>query len=186
MRTTRYYTALVVVVLMVMTLSAVAQGPPQVDPKNPVTSYVKTRVGRQTTNIAAAADAMPAENYSFKPTEGQQTFGAIVAHIVTSNLRVCQAIGEQTPPEGLAALKAEDPKDKLVAGLKQGFDYCKAALDKVDDSKLADQVSVGQNKVARAVAIITLPIDFADHYAQMAGYLRAKNILPPSAQPRRP
>ena len=82
-------------------------------------------------------------------------------------------------------MKAEDTKDKLTAGLKQGFDYCKAALEKVDDSKLGDQVTIGQNKIARANAVLTLPIDFADHYAQMAAYLRAKNITPPSAQPRR-
>ena len=165
---------------------AVAQGgPPQLDPKNPVTSYVKGRVGRQMTNISAAADAMTAENYSYKPTDGQQTFGWVVAHIVTSNLRVCQAIGGDAQPAGLADLKQDDSKDKLVAGLKSAFDYCKAALDKVDDSKLADQVQVGQNKIFRAQAVLTLPIDYADHYAQMAMYMRQKGLTPPSAQPRR-
>jgi DinB superfamily len=174
-----------VAVALVLVIGAVAQGgPPPTDPKNPVTSYVKLRTTRQMQNITSAAEAMPAENYSFKPTEGQQPFGWVVSHIVTSNLRVCQAIGDQTPPEGLSALKPEDPKDKLVAGLKSAFDYCKAALDKVDDSKLADQVQVGQNKIARANALLTLPIDYADHYAQMAMYLRLKNITPPSAQRR--
>src|SRR5436305_2367445 len=102
---------LAVAVCLAFVGSALAQGgAPQVDPKNPVTSYVRNRTGRQMTNISAAAEAMPAEAYSFKPTDGQQPFGWVVAHIVTSNMRVCQAIGDQPAPEGLANLKPEDPK----------------------------------------------------------------------------
>ena len=37
----------------------------------------------------------------------------------------------------------------------------------------------------RATALVLLPVDLADHYSQMAAYLRLNGMLPPSAQPKK-
>ena len=74
-------------------------------------------------------------------------------------------------------------KEKIVSALKDSFQFCHTALDKVDDSKLSDEVTMfGGRKAPRAGALIGLTNDFADHYAAAAGYLRLNGILPPSAQ----
>ena len=80
-------------------------------------------------------------------------------------------------------VKESDSKDKLVTALKASFDFCTAALDSTDDTKLGDQITMfGGRKAAKVAAMVALTVDFADHYAAEAMYLRLNNLLPPSAQ----
>jgi hypothetical protein len=153
--------------------------------KNPVTSVVKEILPRQQKNLVAAVEEMPADKFSYKPTEKQATFGHLVLHIVESNNYLCSKIGDI--PEGKpTGLKETDEKDKLVAALKASFDFCTTALGKTDDSKLGDTVELfGGRKGLRAFALIALTNDWADHYSSAAMYLRLNGLLPPTAQPKK-
>jgi hypothetical protein len=83
-------------------------------------------------------------------------------------------------------VKDTDGKDKLVAAVKESFTFCGTALDKVDDSKLADPVKdFGGKDQPRAWALIGLASSWADHYGTAAMYLRLNGLLPPSAQPKK-
>lgn len=65
------------------------------------------------------------------------TFGQLVAHIVQTNDFLCAAISGTNPPMTPAELKKlsdTDPKDMLVAAIKQSFTYCTEGLGKVQDS----------------------------------------------------
>ena len=60
-------------------------------------------------------------------------------------------------------------------------------LATMDDSRLNDQVpwfGGPDSRASRARALIVLPMDWQDHYAQLAMYLRLNGILPPSARPK--
>jgi hypothetical protein len=48
---------------------------------NPVTSTVKAQLTRYAKNMVAAADLMPADKFSFKPTPEMNTFGHLTMHI---------------------------------------------------------------------------------------------------------
>src|SRR4029077_18407996 len=102
---------------------------------NPVTSTVKAQLTRYAKNMVAAADSMPADKFSFKPTPEMITFAHLVGHIAQSNNFLCSKISGVAAPD--AKLADSDPKDKLVAGLKASFDYCTTVLANVDDSKLS-------------------------------------------------
>lgn len=154
--------------------------------KNPVTSAVKEMLPRQSKNILAAAEEMPADKYSFKPTEQQMPFGDLVLHILGTNNTLCSKIGEIPEPKPATPLKETDGKDKLVAALKESFDFCTNALAKVDDSKLGDQVELfGGRKGSRAAALIILAGSWSDHYGAEAMYLRLSGLLPPTAHPKK-
>ena len=186
-------------VLLVMTLSAVlatnalaqqpAPAPTQEQAKlapvtNPVSGAVKAQLPRFSKNMVAAAEAMPADKFAFKPTPEMNSFAHLVMHIAQSNNGLCSKISDTPAPE--AKLADTDPKDKLVAGLKASFDYCASALEKVDDSKLGDQMMLfGNRPFSRAAVLIILSDDWFDHYGAQATYLRLNGILPPSAQPRK-
>jgi uncharacterized damage-inducible protein DinB len=149
---------------------------------NPVTTAVKNQLPRFSKNMVAAAEAMPAEKYNFKPTPEMNSFAHLVMHIAQSNNGLCSKISDTTAPE--AKIADTDPKDKLVAALKASFEYCATALDKVDDSKLADQMMLfGNRPFSRAAVLIILSDDWYDHYGAQAVYLRLNGILPPTAQP---
>lgn len=149
---------------------------------NPVSGAVKTQLPRFSKNMVAAAEAMPAEKFNFKPTPEMNSFAHLVMHIAQSNNGLCSKISDTPAPD--AKLADTDPKDKLVAGLKASFDYCASALEKVDDSKLGDQMMLfGNRPFSRAAVLIILSDDWYDHYGAQATYLRLNGILPPTAQP---
>lgn len=148
---------------------------------SPVSGFVKAGVPRYQKNMVAAAEAMPAEKYSFKPTPEMNTFGHLVMHIVQSNNNFCSKISGQAAPE--TKIAETDPKDKLVAAMKDSFAFCTTALASVDDSKLGDQFMFGNRAISRGGALVTLQGSWSDHYATEAIYLRLNGILPPTAQP---
>jgi hypothetical protein len=151
---------------------------------NPVSSFVKQQLARFNKNMVAAAEAMPAEKYSFKPTPEMNSFAHLTIHIAEGNNTLCSKISGTPAPS--AKLTDEDPKDKLVAGLKSSFDFCTSALANVDDSKLSEPVVLfGSFSSSRAGALIALSMGFADHYGAQAIYLRLNGILPPTAQPKK-
>jgi uncharacterized damage-inducible protein DinB len=152
---------------------------------NPVITTVKQLVDRQSKNIVAAAEEMPAEKYDFHPTEAQMTFAHLISHIIESNNLLCARISDQDEPK--AGVKDTDPKAKLVPALQASFDFCTAALEKTDDSKLGDVITlIAGRKGPRARAVIALTNDFADHYGTAAMYLRLNGMLPPTAQQKAP
>jgi uncharacterized damage-inducible protein DinB len=154
---------------------------PQIS-KNPVSDAVRSILDRESKTIVAAADEMPAEKYSFHPTPAQMTFGHLVVHMANSNNFLCSKISGMPAPAG-DKLADTDPKDKLVGALKASFDFCTQTLAKVDDSNLGEQLTLfGSRTATRAATMIILTNDFADHYSTAAAYLRANDLLPPTAQ----
>jgi DinB superfamily len=148
---------------------------------NPVSSTVKGQMARFAKNMVAAADAMPAEKYAFKPTAEMSTYGHLILHITLTNNLLCSKISGTAAPEAGAD---SDPKDKLVAGLKASFDFCEKSLASLDDSKLSEPMMLfGNRPSSRAGALIGLSDGWYDHYGTQAIYLRLNGILPPTAQP---
>jgi hypothetical protein len=163
---------------------AVSAAPDLTPVANPVTGFVKAGVARYSKNMVAAAEAMPAEKYSFKPMPEMNSFGHLMMHIAQSNNTFCSKISGQTAPE--VKLAETDAKDKLVAAIKDSFAFCAAALEKVDDSKLGEQfLFFGGRPISRGGALVALGGSWTDHYAEEAMYLRLNGILPPTAQPEK-
>ena len=151
-----------------------------------MSTVLKESLPRQQKNLVAAAEEMPAEKYSYKPTEQQMEFGHLVVHVLQTNNFLCSKIGDVPEVKAAVPLEASDGKDKLVAGLKASFDFCSSALSKVDDSKLSDQVELfGGRKGSRAQAMFILAGSWADHYSEAAMYLRLSGLIPPTAQPKK-
>lgn len=173
------FTALLMALLAAGALSGQdASGPVA----NPVSSTIKAQLTRYAKNMVAAADAMPADKYNFKPTPEMVTYAHLVGHIATSNNFLCSKISGVAAPD--VKLGDNETKDKLVAALKASFDYCTSSLASVDDSKLGDpMVLFGNRPASRAAAMIALSDDWYDHYGTQAVYLRLNGILPPTAQP---
>lgn len=168
-------TIAVVALVVACTASAFAQT------KSPVSDTVREILSGRQKNIIAAVEAMPADKFNYKPTPEQMTFGHLAAHIAEANNLFCAKAADVAEPK--TEVKETDGKDKLVAAVKQSFDFCTASLAKTDDSKLADMIEAfGGKKEPRAWAFIALASSLADHYGAAAMYLRLNGILPPTAQ----
>ncbi len=173
-----------------------AQQPPAGPVANPVTTVFRTRTMALQRNLAQAFDSIPASKFSYRPTPAQLTIGHIAQHLASDNYLFCNAFGamKATIPAADSttadSVKATWPKDVLVAKLKSSFAFCESAFAQLDDSKLGEQMPMtfnGQTRnVIRANMVLGHALDMADHYSQIANYMRLNNLIPPTALPRPP
>jgi uncharacterized damage-inducible protein DinB len=167
--------------LQLAALLLVAASDPISAQAHPVSSSIRNFAENSGKHLLAAAQAMPAGKYSYRPTKAQMTFGELIAHIQHDNRTTCSAFsGIKAPAE--PNLSPTDSKEKLVAALQRSLSFCNSALASLSDAKLGDTVSWYGDKTTRVTAAIGLLTDWADHYGQQAIYLRLNGVLPPTAR----
>jgi len=170
-----------------MTLAAQGSTNPPPDPL--------TTMFRQTTltfqrNLAQAFDSIPESKFGYKPTPAQLTIGYIAQHLASDNYFFCNNFGTMkatiSAKDSATAdsVKAKWPKDELVAKLKESFKFCEDAFAQLHDSNLTDQLTMGTRTRPRASMVFGHAMDMADHYSQIANYMRLNNLTPPTALPR--
>ncbi|MEP6999145.1 MAG: DinB family protein [bacterium] len=167
---------------------------PAAAPANPVTTVFRSRTMALQKNLAQAFDSIPEAKFSYRPTPAQLTIGYIAQHLANDNYLFCNNFGAMkatlSAKDSTTAdsIKATWPKDSLVSKVKASFTFCESAFAQLDDPKLADQISMtfGGNtrQVTRANMVLGHALDMADHYSQLANYMRLNNIIPPTALPR--
>jgi hypothetical protein len=185
----------VAVLALALPIGLAAQQPAPGSQANPITGVFRGRTMNLQRNLAAAFDSIPEAKFGYKPTPAQLTIGYIAQHLAEDNYFFCNQFGasKATVPESDTAtpdsVKAKWPKDSLVAKLKASFAFCETAFAQLDDAKLGDQITMtfgGQSRNApRAQMVLGHVIDMADHYSQIANYMRLNNLIPPTALPRR-
>jgi hypothetical protein len=149
---------------------------------SPVATAFRDNASEAAKNLIAAAEDMPADKYSYKPTPAQMSFGDIVVHLSQGNDYLCSSIGGAKAPTR-SKIAATAPKAELVARLKETFDFCGTSLKGLDDSKLSEQLDFfGGTKRSRASVMTLTTADWADHYSQDAIYMRLNGLLPPTAK----
>jgi len=147
---------------------------------NKVSNFVRQALAVRSKEIIAAAMEMPADKFGFKPSPQDMTFGQLILHAAVTNYQYCSKIGGVAEPE-LPKIGDSEPKDKLVERLKASFDFCTAALAKLDDSSKSEMLTLGDAKTSRAMAILTLTGSWNDHFALQTTYLRGNGRVPPTA-----
>jgi hypothetical protein len=178
------------ILALALPVRLVAQAP-AVDP---ITSAFRTRTMGLHRILAQAFDSIPESKFSYKPTPAQLSIGFIAQHIASDNYFFCNLFGDLKAPVAAEdtttadSVKAGWPKEKLVSKLKTSFTFCETAFAQLTDGKLGDQVTMtfrGQSRnAARASMVLGHALDMADHYSQIANYMRLNNMLPPTALPR--
>src|ERR1700690_2521714 len=103
-------------------------------PANPITASEKGFYSFVSGAVVGAAQKMPEENYSFKPTPEVRSFGQLVGHVADASYSFCsQAIGEANPVKDIE--KTKTSKADLVSAIKNAIAYCNKAYDSMADAK---------------------------------------------------
>jgi hypothetical protein len=141
-------------------------------------------------DFVALAEAMPADKYGFKPTNGEfkaaRTFGEQVKHVACANFAFYDQVEKKTPPEhcetggpNRATTKAE-----LTQYLRESFTYAIGVLRTMTPANALDRVEGEYGGPSTRLGIAALSIWHAsDHYGQLVVYLRMNGIIPPASQP---
>lgn len=183
------------VVLAAVVLPAVVEAQqPAGPPKDPITAAFRARTAAARRNLAQAFDSIPGDKFSYRPTPAQQTIGYIAQHLASDNYFFCNLFGDlkaDVPASDTStpdSVRAKWPKAELTSKLKASIDFCERAMGQLDDAKLAEMVTItagGQTRtVPRANMVLGHALDLADHYSQIANYMRLNGMLPPTALPR--
>ena len=168
--------------LMALPGAVLAQEKPQVGPPaNPITTSEKGLYSFVSGAVIAAAQKMPEENYSFKPTPEVRSFGQLVGHLADAQYMFCSlATGEPNPAKGIE--KTKTSKADLVAALKDAVAYCNKAYDGMTDAKGSEMAKFMNYNLAK-LTVLSLNTAHADeHYGNIVTYLRIKGIVPPTSE----
>ena len=165
---------LVFVVLCPAVLAAQSSAPRE--PPSPVILQFVRFADVFGSRLVDAFDSIPAARYEFRPTPVQQTIGYIAQHLEAANYGLCGRLGSathaSTAKDSLAdTLKARWPKDTLVAGVAASLRFCTAAIEGVREL----------TSPAVASTLLGFETDLAEHYSQIAVYMRLLGLVPPSA-----
>jgi DinB superfamily len=138
---------------------------------NRISTFIRKALAKSSEEITAAAAAMPDDKYNFKAPPDDITFGYLTLHIADGNYLFCSYIGGVSAP-ALPQLGETDPKQTLLNRLKSSFDFCTTALVKLDDSHMSEVLSIGDAKMSRAMAVLTLTGSWTTHYDLQQKYLQ--------------
>lgn len=129
--------------------------------------------------IIKAAEQMPEELYTFRPTPEVRSFGELIAHIAESNFEMYAiATGDRAPMTKVATTKTE-----AINALKKSFEYNgKARAEMTEQRKKTMVKFMGKNQPAENILNFLLFHNF-QHYGNIIVYMRLNGLVPPSSQP---
>lgn len=149
---------------------------------NPLTAFNKRAYGQVKNWLLKSAEKMPEDAYAFKPTDSVRSFGQIVGHVADAQYLFCAPIlGEKNP--GLKIEQTKTSKADLVAALKDAIAYCDKAYAALTDADGAQTVTFFGGPIPKLSLLSTNVAHVAEHYGNLATYMRIKNIVPPSSEP---
>src|SRR6202163_2860450 len=150
-------------------------------PANPITASERGFYSFVSNAAVGAAEKMPEENYTFKPTPEVRSFGQLVGHVADASYAFCsQAIGEANPVKDIE--KTKTSKADLVAALQGGVAYCNKAFDSMTDAKGSEIVKLFNFNIAKLTVLSINTAHTDEHYGNMVTYLRLKGIVPPTSE----
>src|ERR1700723_2803373 len=139
---------------------------PATPPANPITASEKGFYSFVSGAVIGAAQKMPEENYSFKPTPEVRTFAQLVGHVADASYTFCsQATGEANPAKDIE--KTKTSKADLVAAIKDGVAYCNKAFDSMTDAKGSQTVKFMTFDLARLTMFSLNPAHTDEHDGNM-------------------
>ncbi len=121
------------------------------------------------------AQQMPADQYSFKLTPEQMSFGEQMVHIANA---AGFFFGKMTGQKGPASDPKKATKENSVAALRASYEFALSQLSKMNDAKLTEVVDTGDGKMTIMEGVMLLIDHSTNHRASAEMYLRVKGIKP--------
>lgn len=128
----------------------------------------------------SVAQIMPAENYAFKPSADEMSFGRQLLHL-SQNLGWLSSYylnNEDKNPVRESDLKLQQ-KDSIIAVVNKTYKYALQILEHFPPDKLDDTVSFFAGPMNKLQIINLLNDHQTHHRGQLVVYLRLQGIKPP-------
>lgn len=123
----------------------------------------------------AVAEAMPADQYDFRPHPDSMTFGELMSHIAATNYQFCDALKDVDT----SSLPQPAGKEAVVKFLRDSFEHCSPIVASLADEQLRATHSTPDGLLTGRETLLAMYIHVAHHRGQAEIYLRDKGIKPP-------
>ncbi len=171
-------------VVAIAPLSLLGQDKPQAPAGSPANPFTQSEKGLYlfiSGTVVRAAEKMPEENYSFKPTPEVRSFGQLVGHVADANYMFCSmASGQANPAKNVE--KTKTSKADLVSAVKDAVAYCSKTYDGMTDAQGSEMVKFASFNLAKLTLLSLNTAHTDEHYGNMVTYLRLKGIVPPTSE----
>jgi uncharacterized damage-inducible protein DinB len=152
--------------------------------KGPLIGTSQAFYGSAKNNIIRSAEKIPENLWSFQPTPEVRTIAQLFAHIADGQYEFCGA-GSEGKAIDKGIEKTAKTREAIMAALKESFAYCDAAYDKINNANAAEMIDFFGRRATR-IGIMDFNITHTmEHYGNLVTYMRIKNIVPPSSEPRK-
>ncbi|MFZ0455413.1 MAG: DinB family protein [Ignavibacteriaceae bacterium] len=130
--------------------------------------------------IIALAEAVPAEDYNWRPEEGVRSVAEVYVHIGMSNYFILSFLGEKMPQgfDQNAEKNMTDKKD-IINFLKQSFDDAQKFLSDYSDTDYDTIVELPFGKFSKKQILMLTATHAHEHLGQSIAYARTNHIVPP-------
>ena len=133
--------------------------------------------------VLRSAEQMSEADYAYKPVATVRSFGELIGHVAGSEMMFCAAALGDTPKAEDDIEKTVKTKAGLVAALKSASQYCAKAYALTDADAAGSIKMFGQDQ-SKMWALMLNAAHVGEHYGNIVTYMRMKNMVPPSSQPR--
>jgi hypothetical protein len=148
----------------------------------------------------AAAEAMPADKWDYRPAPGlfknekpefgeMRTFAEQVKHLACANFAFSAELDGTKPPEACdkGGPSPAKTRTEILTYLRDSFAALKKSLSAITAKNMFDPIEGPYASPNTRLGLAGICIwHAADHYGQMIIYLRLNGIIPPASRPNPP
>ena len=137
---------------------------------------------RQKASMMAIADAMPEDQFGYKSTPAQRSYGEQIMHIAGVNVQILGLVGGSAAAPSFTAESAI-AKAEILQALADSYDYGIALLNEQTGASINETVEAAFLGPSTRARVFWFLLDHSmDMYGQMAVYLRLNDIVPPASR----
>jgi hypothetical protein len=152
--------------------------------------------------VRSAADAMPADQYDYRPAAGLfakekpafgpaevRTFAEQIKHIACANFAFSAELDGHEPPPACdkGGPSKATTRPELLIYLRDSFKALDASIGAINDKNKFDPMTGDYATPNTRIGLASVCIwHAADHYGQLTLYLRLNGIVPPASRPNPP
>jgi uncharacterized damage-inducible protein DinB len=126
------------------------------------------------------AEARPAEQYTWRPSEGVRSVGEVFTHITAANYGVARALGT-APPAGLnfkSIASLSPDKLKVLQALKGSSAHFRNAIVALSETDADKPQKMFNRETTLRGSFIVITGHFGEHLGQSIAYARMCGVVP--------
>lgn len=131
--------------------------------------------------VLSLAKAMPAEKYSWRPSEEVSSVEEVYTHIARYNFYYPQnSLGIPVPEDiDVENIESIRGKEEVVAILERSIEHLKESVEEMPASKLEEKTELYGRTVNGQAVLMQLITHMSEHVGQSIAYARMNGVVPP-------